>query len=246
MLAACGGVRMPQCGSPFESSAKDAKLQPSRAAKAKPDPKALAARAKRPPAFVSPTSEWRSLSIFLPDKLDGYRARVVTQGADMNLVGDVSLRTARRAYAKDDVWLELEVIDTARCERVRALFKRSRELARESPVAVFRPMKVEGHLAFSQWSLATRTARTSVLVADRFLVNANVKPADSVAASIGLTQKLAWDALQKLAAEPPPLPRTAADATAGADAMSSNGAPDEPAAPSNADADMSLLAAQPP
>jgi hypothetical protein len=198
---ACGGVQLPQCG-PGHGATDGAPIgTPS----ASVDDKKTGRRNERwKPTPPSATSAWRSLRVFVPDKLDGYRARSVLEGHDLTLTPDITLLTARRAYARDGVSLDLEVIDTQHGERVRGVFKRTRELSRETANAVLRPMKVQGHPALSQWTQATRVARTSVLVADRFLVNANVKPADSVTPSIDAVQKLDWAALEKLAAEPSP------------------------------------------
>jgi hypothetical protein len=182
--------------------------------------------------------------VFVPDKLDGYRARSVLEGHDLTLTPDIALLTARRAYARDGVSLDLEVIDTQRGDRVRNVFKRTRELSRETPNAVLRPMKVQGHPALSQWTQATRVARTSVLVADRFLVNANVKPADSVTPSIDAVQKLDWAALEKLAAEPSPPTAAAVEPEQATRevpvAVVTSPSPDVPDA-----SDPSLLASQP-
>jgi hypothetical protein len=63
-------------------------------------------------------------------------------------------------------------------------------------------MRVKGFKALTQWLEATKVARTSVLVAERFLVNVSVKPADSVALSIAVADKLDWAGLEKLATQP--------------------------------------------
>jgi hypothetical protein len=139
-------------------------------------------RHNKRPVIKNTGDAWLALKFFLPDILEGYRARMAIEGRDISLGADLGLLSVRRAYGnKEDLVIEVELIDVTACERVRDLFNRSRELQRDTEKAVIRPMRVHGQKALSQWLDATKTARTSVLVADRFLVNANVKPADSTA-----------------------------------------------------------------
>jgi hypothetical protein len=167
-------------------------------------------RSKRP-VIKNTGDAWLALKFFLPDVLEGYRARMAIEGRDISLGADLGLLSVRRAYGnKEDLMIEVELIDVTACERVRDLFNRSRELQRDGEKAVIRPMRVHGQKALSQWLDATQTARTSVLVADRFLVNANVKPADSPAPSIAFVEKLDWAALEQFAAAPLVPPETAA------------------------------------
>ena len=167
-------------------------------------------RSKRP-VIKNTGDAWLALKFFLPDILEGYRARMAIEGRDISLGADLGLLSVRRAYGnKEDLMIEVELIDVTACERVRDLFNRSRELQRDTEKAVIRPMRVHGQKALSQWLDATKTARTSVLVADRFLVNANVKPADSTAPSIAFVEKLDWAALEQFATAPIVTPETAA------------------------------------
>jgi hypothetical protein len=217
LVAACFGLvgcaRLQNCSgeqslteraqSPL-SAAKDG----SAAGKAVQPPKS---RRNKRPVIKNTGDAWLALKFFLPDILQGYRARMAIEGRDISLGADLGLLSVRRAYGnKDDLMIEVELIDVTECERVRDLFNRSRELQRDTEKAVIRPMRVHGQKALSQWLDATKTARTSVLVADRFLVNANVKPADSTAPSIAFVEKLDWAALEQFASAPLVPPETAA------------------------------------
>jgi hypothetical protein len=208
--------------------------------------KATGKRVRRPAVNISSGTAWRGLTFFVPDVLEGYRARTASDGHDMSLGAGVGFLTVKRAYAKDNLLLEIELIDAAHCERVRDLFNRARELQRETDSVVIRPIKVQGQKALVQWLDGTRVARVSVLVADRFLMNANLKPADSPAAGIALAQKLDWEALEKLALTP------AAPLEASADALEAalppaGTAPNDDAvrAPGVEGSDAALLASQP-
>jgi hypothetical protein len=173
--------------------------------------KAPKSRHSKRPVIKNTGDAWLALKFFLPDILEGYRARMAIEGRDISLGADLGLLSVRRAYGnKADLVIEVELIDVTACERVRDLFNRSRELQRDTEKAVIRPMRVHGQKALSQWLDATKTARTSVLVADRFLVNANVKPADSTAPSIAFVETLDWAALEQFATAPIVPPETAA------------------------------------
>jgi hypothetical protein len=163
------------------------------------------------PVIKNTGDAWLALKFFLPDILQGYRARMAIEGRDISLGADLGLLSVRRAYGnKEDLMIEVELIDVSACERVRDLFNRSRELQRDTEKAVIRPMRVHGQKALSQWLDSTKIARTSVLVAERFLVNANVKPADSIAPSIAFVEKLDFAALEQFANQPVVPPETAA------------------------------------
>jgi hypothetical protein len=187
-IAACSGEANHEAGGAVSSRSE------ARAAATEPSGNTKTRR-----RTFSTSTDWQSLTAMLPSKLAGYHAIIQAEGSDLDLVAGMSLLFARRAYGKDNVTVDLEVLDTAHCPRVRDVFKRSRELTRETDKAVFRSFKVAGYPAQAQWLDATHVARTSVLVRDRFLVNSNLKPADSPAPGIAFVQKLEWSALERLA-----------------------------------------------
>lgn len=182
--------------------------------------KASGRRARTPKPDA--TTAWRSLAFFLPKHVEGFQPRAVMEGHDLDVGGEEPVLMAKRAYGnREGVSLELELLDAANCPRLRELVARTRELSRDTREAVLRPLKVQGLRAQAQWFASNKTARTSVLVGDRFIVHAVVKPADSPALSIAVAEQLDYAALQKLpplaastaalAAEPAPPPQSAAE-----------------------------------
>ncbi|HEX4351872.1 MAG TPA: hypothetical protein VHZ95_03140, partial [Polyangiales bacterium] len=218
-MIGCGGLSLKACGGadaivapPPPPSAAEPRVVTHGWTTKKPDHKS---KRRRSPPPKSMGDTWRGLAFFVPDSIEGYRARSVTEGRDLGLVDDLGFVTIRRAYGKDDQMYELEVLDISHCEKVRDVFNRSREIQRETASAVIRPMRVQNHKALTQWFDSTHTARTSVLVADRFLVNLNVKPADSPEPSLTFIEKLNWPALDQYATTPAPAPvEPAADVVA--------------------------------
>lgn len=173
-----------------------------------PEPESLASklglkksRRKRGPRSSTGTA-WRNLTFLVPDSFEGYRARSATEGHEVDLTAGMTLTTIKRAYGRENVLYELEVLDTVRCDRLRQVFNRTRDLNRDSPRAVIKALRVKGFKAVTQWAEATKVARTSVLVADRFLVNVSAKPADSTAPSLTFADKLDWPGLERLATQP--------------------------------------------
>ena len=66
----------------------------------------------------------------------GHPGDVVGNGpGQVSLGADLGLLSVRRAYGnKEDLMIEVELIDVTACERVRDLFNRSRELQRDGAV----------------------------------------------------------------------------------------------------------------
>lgn len=155
------------------------------------------------PSPAQDNARWRSLKFFFPGIVEGYRAYAVTEGHDLDLGNGEPVVIVKRAYRKDALLLELEVLDTAHTERLRSTFLRMRELTRETANAVFRPYKLQNRRAFAQWTSQTASARASVLVADRYLVHVSMKPVQSPDPCIGLLAKLDLGSLDKLAGTPP-------------------------------------------
>ena len=154
------------------------------------------------PSPAPDNSRWRSLKFFFPGVLEGYRAYAVTEGHDLDLGNGEPVVIVKRAYRKDALLLDLEVLDTAHTERLRSTFLRMRELTRDNDRAVFRPYKLQNRRAFAQWTAQTGSARASVLVADRYLVHVSMKPVQSPEPCIGLLAKLDLGSLDKLAGTP--------------------------------------------
>jgi hypothetical protein len=213
VLAAIGCSSVWGCGGGSEAAQRSEAVEPVAANPAPAEPnvargnkkngrKNAQKRARRPVAISNNGVWWRAYAFFAPDSFEGYKARTATEGHDIGLSSKVGFVSLRRAYAKDGVSFELELLDVAHCPRLRDVFLRSRELSRESESVVIRPMKVQSERAVTQWLASNNIARTSVLVADRFLVNVNVKPASSPNASIAIASKLDFAGLEKLATVP--------------------------------------------
>ena len=207
-LAACSDARLEACGEArklvSERSAAKRSTQHESAGATKPKP-------WRPPKR-EPGGTWRTLSFFLPDSIEGFRARMGRDGRDIDVGVAQPLLTVRRSYAnKEGVILDLELIDTSASPRLRELFGRTRELARDNERAVFRALKVQGQRAFTQWLDASKSARTSVLIAERFLLNVDTKPVTTPAVGVGVAQKLDFPKLIELASSPV-LPKLVLDA----------------------------------
>jgi hypothetical protein len=185
------------------------------------------------PLAPSATTAWRRLAFFMPSSVEGFKPRAVLEGHDLDVGAEEPVLMARRAYAnKDGVSLELELLDAARCPRLRDLVLRTRELSRDNREAVLRALKVQGQRGEAQWFASNKTARTSVVVADRFIVHVVVKPVESPALSIAVAEQLDFAGLENL-------PPSAADSAAPASPPNPANPQPTAAKPVRSDADKS-------
>lgn len=135
---------------------------------------------------------------FVPNEFEGYRAKAAAEGKDIDLGEGASLALIRRAYFKSGTALDIEVVDAGEAKPLRDLFERTREIERNVEAAVIKPFNVKGYKAFAQWNSTSRHARVSVLVESRYLVNLGLRPADGIATSMALAEKLDLAALAQL------------------------------------------------
>lgn len=137
----------------------------------------------------------------VPSAFEGYKAKAQPEGKDIDLGEGAALSVLKRAYYKTSTALEIEIVDTEQSKQLRTLFEKTRELERDTEVAVIKPIKVQGYKAVAQWNSVSKAARVTVLVDGRYLVNLSVRPAESIKPSVELAEKLELSELSKLAAE---------------------------------------------
>lgn len=127
---------------------------------------------------------------FLPATIDGFRAKAPAQGSDIDLGEGAALALLRRAYWKPGIGLDIEIVDTERSGRLRDVFEQTLKLERSNEAAVFKATQVQGHKALAQWNSTSRSNRVTILVASRYLVNLNLRPATDVAGALAIAEKL--------------------------------------------------------
>jgi hypothetical protein len=135
---------------------------------------------------------------FLPATFEGYRAKAGAEGKDIDLGEGAGVALLKRGYYKSGTSLDIEIVDTEQAKPLRALFEETRELERDTDVAVIKSMRIQGHKAVAQWNSTSKSARVAVLVEGRYLVNLNLRPADSIATSVALAEKFELAQLAKL------------------------------------------------
>jgi hypothetical protein len=189
LLAACALCAL-HCGSTGNDVQVASRAPADHAANDQPQP----AKPKRIPELVRGDDlESMHAATFLPlvpKSFEGFRAKADAEGKDIDLGEGAGFAVLKRSYAKGGTWLEIEVVDAQGAKPLRALFAKTRELERDTQVAVIKPMKVQGHQAIAQWNETARAARVSVLVEDRYLVNLHVRPADGIANAVSLAEKV--------------------------------------------------------
>jgi hypothetical protein len=137
----------------------------------------------------------------VPSTFEGFRAKSQPEGKDIDLGHGAGFSVLKRAYSKASTALEIEVVDTDGAKALRGLFEKTRDLDRDTEVAVIKPIKVQGYKALAQWNSTSRSARVTILVEGRYLVNLNLRPADDIATCVSLAEKLDLPELAKLPAD---------------------------------------------
>jgi len=135
---------------------------------------------------------------FLPPTFEGYRAKSVAEGKDIDLGEGAGLALLKRGYFKSSTALDLEIVDTAQSKPLRTLFERTRALEHDGEAAVIKPIRVQGHAALAQWNSTAKATRVTVLVAERYLVHVTLRPSEGLAGAIELASKLDLAGLAEL------------------------------------------------
>jgi hypothetical protein len=135
---------------------------------------------------------------FLPAKLEGFRAKGPAEGSDIELGEGAALALLRRAYWKPGIGLDIEIIDTEQGKRLRDVFEQTRKLDRSNDSAVIKATEVQGHQALAQWNSTSRSNRLTILVASRYLVNLNLRPAGDISGALSIANELDLAELAKL------------------------------------------------
>ncbi len=195
LLAAVASCAL-QCGSTGNDVQLATRAPEEPGASGEPQP----AKSKRIPELVSGDAlDGTRAATFLPlvpKSFEGFRAKADAEGKDIDLGEGSGFAVLKRSYAKGGTWLEIEVVDTEGAKPLRTLFEKTRELERDTQEAVIKRIKVQGHDAIAQWNQTARAARVTVLVAQRYLVNLHMRPADGIAGAVSLAEKVE---LEKLA-----------------------------------------------
>jgi hypothetical protein len=164
----------------------------------KPSPNASAARSA---ASAVPVVPWQAFAPFAPDALGEYRADGEAKGRVFDdLPAGSKLSTLKRSYSKGDSKLEIELIDSVQAAGLHALFSTLSRMNRTTALSVVQATTVSGYPALAQWNKGTGVARVGVLVAERWVVNVNVKPETSPDAAVTLAQHVDFAGLAKLSA----------------------------------------------
>ena len=200
LLLAFAVVASSACGPNGSDAHVGARARPTSSIPAEPSPQPRAARKGKRPDDEPTLDGTRCAAFlpFLPIAFEGYRAKAPAEGKDIELGEGAGLSVLKRGYFKNSTGLEIEIVDTERSKPLRALFEETRELERDNDTAVIKPIRVQGHKAVAQWNSTARAARVSVLVEGRYIVSLSLRPADNIATSVGLADKLELAGLAKL------------------------------------------------
>lgn len=161
-----------------------------------------------PPAAAGPDPELGPgmlhpglLARFLPDTLGDFAATGEAQRRiNVRQDSEAQLPNATRLYRRDDVYSKVQLLDARAFANLRDPVLQLQGTKRSSANAKTEGRKVGAYPATLQWTLANHTARISLVLEDRIVVNLSVAPCDDLAQAETLIQKLDLIEIAKAAA----------------------------------------------
>lgn len=146
------------------------------------------------------TVNWRALAPFLPDKLGSFSASGELKGKTAGM-GQMKVTTVKRVYKDGDRKLTVEILDTSLVPVMRAGFTMISTFNEDSTEGVKKGIKVEDNPALLEWRKKRQRGTISILVADRYLVKATLRPCEKPADVVEAGKLVAIKKLAKVKAE---------------------------------------------
>lgn len=119
-----------------------------------------------------------SLQQHLPESLAGAAPTGPATLHNLALTNGGVMSMVRRTYKQGEREIELELADALQAPVPRQLVVSQQGVARRSKQSAFLGEAIDGQPALVQWHGPSRTALAHVVIADRFLANLRVSPAN--------------------------------------------------------------------
>jgi hypothetical protein len=119
-----------------------------------------------------------SLQGHLPETLTGAAPKGPATLHSLPLANGGVMTMVRRTYKEGEREIELEIGDALHAAAPRQLVASQQGVSRKSEQSIFLGEAVDGQPALIQWHGPSHTALAHLVVADRFLVNLRVSPAN--------------------------------------------------------------------
>jgi len=144
-----------------------------------------------------------SLQQKLPDTLAGASPTGPATLHRLPLANGGVMTMVRRTYKQDGREIEVDLGDALHAPVPRQLVVSQQGTARRSEQSIFLGESVNGQPALVQWHGPSKTALAHLVIADRFLVNLRVSPADDEKPARDAAKALPLDALAAFAKAQP-------------------------------------------
>lgn len=160
-----------------------------------------------------PTIAWEDFTPFAPDSVGDYVAEAAAEGRIVKLKNGATLPTLKRTYVKDELRMEIELVDSTQAPMVRSVVEAMQDQDRGNDKSVFRGIVIHGHKGVIQWHPQTKAGRVGVVIEERYVVNVKISPTDSPDAAIAMLKKLDLEGFKTLKPRSPPAEATRAPPT---------------------------------
>jgi hypothetical protein len=135
---------------------------------------------------------------FVPDKLADYAAEAPAEHVEMTVPGEHDVTALKRTYKKGRTTLRLELIDALYTPTPIQLVNNSQGTQRKMKSIEYDGQSIGGHPGLLQWNQRKRTAKASVVLRGRYLVNVQIEPAEDTAEALRLLEDLPLDRIAAL------------------------------------------------
>jgi len=142
------------------------------------------------PGNTVPVVDWQALAHYAPDSFGGFTAQGATQGSTTGPDGG-QVSEVHREYTADGRQLHLSIADTTVNPSLRLAFNIGRGVTMGSPQRQEHGGVIAGNPGLFVWRLDDGpSSKVTLLVADRYLVSVEVKPAHARDEASGIIAQL--------------------------------------------------------
>lgn len=140
---------------------------------------------------TGPIVNWRQLQPFFPDAIGEFAAKSDFKGKT-NSMGGMKVTNGERRYEAGERKAKITITDTHLAGMMRAPFQMAAMVQEDSSDGYKKGTKVAGHTAIVEWHKNRKNSKAMLLVADRYMMEVNVRgtttpdDAEKLAVAIGL------------------------------------------------------------
>ncbi len=140
---------------------------------------------------------WRDLVPLLPDGAGDWKAEAAATGESTSM-GSMQVSNAKRTYKAGDGTANVQITDATMVPTMAMPFRMARQMRHDGSDGYNRPVDVAGQPGYEEWRASGKHGKVVLLVADRFLVEANADNQADTKALVELVGKIDLSKLSSL------------------------------------------------